>query len=532
MKIPSALTAKLDDMINPIALKEMRQAVKGKFVSWVLVLFLVIQLIVISIALMAQEGHSGSMSMGREVFTALLGVMMGTCLLFVPAFTAIRMANERSAADNKMDLLFITSLKPRSIIWGKLFAGICLTVLLFSTTVPFMTMTYLMRGMDIPSVIVLVCMNFLIVIAAVQFAIFLGSFPGGILARSIRFLMGLGTLSFAFTFTMAINSELLREGVGGLLNDPEFWAAAVSIIAVGFCAIGIMFVLSMAMIAAPSSNKAFPVRLFLLLTWLITYIVFAAWSIAEREREIIEVWLVGSMMLCSAAMFISICERKQWGPRIKRAIPKNFLLRLPAFFLYSGAVGGVLFSLLMILASFAAVWLFAFFFDSSLTPFPGLFPSYMYGMKIWPMHDEITTIAMGLALYGFCYTQTALFIESIIGKKKQSPTMPAMTALVLVVLGSIVPMIIGFLLRPNPMHDIDPKWYIGNPFIVFWSDSMRENAVTFTFIWALIIGAVMLPYYIRNALAFKPLPKPVPLETENQITQPTAKPENTNESTI
>ncbi len=196
---------RLADLINPIAVKEMRQAVKSKLVAWVLMLFLLVQLVVIAVVLVFSEEFD-NFNAGPGVFMTILGVLLGTCLLFLPAITALRLASERS--DSNIDLLFITTLRPRHIMWGKLVAATILTLLFFSACLPFMTLTYLFRGLDLPSMFVLLGLDFLVVMLCIQGAILLAACPGKLVARGIRFLFGLGLLMFAFRMTISISASM------------------------------------------------------------------------------------------------------------------------------------------------------------------------------------------------------------------------------------------------------------------------------------------------------------------------------------
>ena len=57
----------------------------------------------------------------------------------------------KSRKDN-VDLLFISTLKPRAIMAGKLQSAVILVLMVFSACAPFMTFTYLLRGLDMPTI--------------------------------------------------------------------------------------------------------------------------------------------------------------------------------------------------------------------------------------------------------------------------------------------------------------------------------------------------------------------------------------------
>ncbi len=50
------------------------------------------------------------------MFTFVQGILLGTCLVIIPAMTGVRLAVERS--DVNVDLLFISSLSPRAVLWA------------------------------------------------------------------------------------------------------------------------------------------------------------------------------------------------------------------------------------------------------------------------------------------------------------------------------------------------------------------------------------------------------------------------------
>ena len=101
MKSIADIPEKINDRLNPIVVKELRQAVQGKFLIVVLICFLCLQLLTMGLFL-TNEAVTASFNAGLNVFRVLLGILFATCLLFVPAYTGIRLASER--ADANVDL--------------------------------------------------------------------------------------------------------------------------------------------------------------------------------------------------------------------------------------------------------------------------------------------------------------------------------------------------------------------------------------------------------------------------------------------
>src|SRR5262249_33439225 len=153
----------LDDWLNPIVVKELRQAVKSRMVIIILMVFLIIELLVMGGVLLASSARGaqagGLFSGGIEVFAILQWGLLGTLLLVIPAHTTILFASERS--DQNTDLLFISALQPSQIVWGKFFASAVLAMLVLSLVAPFMVFCYLMRGLDIPTILLVLYFDIL-----------------------------------------------------------------------------------------------------------------------------------------------------------------------------------------------------------------------------------------------------------------------------------------------------------------------------------------------------------------------------------
>src|SRR5688572_32707088 len=95
-----AIIDRLDDKLNPIVVKELRQAVKSRMVVGILVLFLGLQLFLLGFFLLIREvrGETSTIdwSAGYDVFRIQQGILLVTIMILVPAYACIRLANERT----------------------------------------------------------------------------------------------------------------------------------------------------------------------------------------------------------------------------------------------------------------------------------------------------------------------------------------------------------------------------------------------------------------------------------------------------
>ena len=96
MSMLSVVATRFDDAMNPIVVKELRQAVKGRFLSAMLTLFLIVQLVALGVAIMIIDDVQSDFGAGRAVCTTMLVILSLTCMLFIPINTGVRLAFERS----------------------------------------------------------------------------------------------------------------------------------------------------------------------------------------------------------------------------------------------------------------------------------------------------------------------------------------------------------------------------------------------------------------------------------------------------
>ena len=487
MKSIADIPEKINDRLNPIVVKELRQAVQGKFLIVVLICFLCLQLLTMGLFL-TNEAVTASFNAGLNVFRVLLGILFATCLLFVPAYTGIRLASER--ADANVDLLFITTLRPRSIIWGKFFAGIVLTVLLYSACMPFMTFTYLLRGVDLPSVFILLALDFIVVAASIQCGILIGCLPAN---RVFKVILGVGWLvaiNIVFTTLMVVMfmpGGLLDSGMGSQLDSWEFWRGALGVLIGGLALIGILALLSIALISPLSANRALPVRIFATAVWGLTGGGAAIWSIGINDFIPIVVWAILHILLHSIGLFIAVSERESLGQRVRRTVPRRWLLRPLAFLFYSGAAGGVTWSSLMIILTllFMGMWLI-------------FFPQ----MRIEDNIEAIRALAC-LGLYAFSYALGASLIRRRFLANRVTGAYTWVIALILLgITTTIIPLALFFL-----FGNWSKEWLVASPLGLFlFSDTegFVSNSIAIASVCAIFVGVLSLRWFVRRFNDFRP----------------------------
>src|SRR5690348_157214 len=143
---------------NPIVAKEYRSRMR----TWRSPLTITIHVLilgaigwavfsVISATVNNYGGGFSPSSMGITIFTFLVFFQVGLLAFITPALTAGAISGERER--QTIDLLFVTPLRPFSIIWGKLLASMSFVVLLIFLSVPIFSLVFLFGGIELDQVI-------------------------------------------------------------------------------------------------------------------------------------------------------------------------------------------------------------------------------------------------------------------------------------------------------------------------------------------------------------------------------------------
>ncbi len=492
MKFVADVLENVSNTLNPIVIKELRQASQGKFLAVVLLIFLGIQLLTVGLFL-TNESVSWSFDAGRNIFKTLASMLLVICLILVPGYTGLRLAIERS--DANVDLLFITTLRPRSIIWGKFFAALVFTALLYSVCMPFITLTYLLRGIDLPSIFVLLALNFIVVAVAIQCTILLGCLPAN---RVFKIILGLGWFFLIIAFipwyialtTIIPGVNLLDRGVGSQIGSWKFLAVALGVLITGAACIGLLAKLATALISPLSANRALPVRIYVTAVWIVTGIGATIWSVAAGVAAPIEICASVHVLLQCIGLFIAVSERESLGHRVRQSIPRRRWLRPFAFLFYSGAGGGVAWSSLMMISTLLFVAILS-----------GVFPNMWGGNEF----EEFMTCMVALGMFALSYTLAASLIRRRVLANRVAGCHTWLIALVLIGFAtSIIPLIL-FLLSGT----WDKGWLVGSPigplvFSVNGDSELLSGSAQLAGACAVFIGALNLPWFINQIINFHP----------------------------
>jgi len=207
---------------NPVLVKELRQAMRNPVLTGSLMFFLGM-LFLVSLVYLTPE----TAGTGMEIFQAFLTALTAISVIFVPLYTGIRLAAEHRQAG--FELMFVTALPAWRIVRGKFLSAACIQTLFFSLCLPFMALTSLLRGVDLPTVFFILLCLYVVACMATQASIALAYLP---LPLAVKIGIGIlftGALLVTSRTAPLFSSTILQSGIGTLMGTGVFWFASLSV---------------------------------------------------------------------------------------------------------------------------------------------------------------------------------------------------------------------------------------------------------------------------------------------------------------
>ena len=478
---------RLSDRLNPIVVKELRQAVQSRFVTAMLLVLLAIQLTAVGLYLLMSAPSSVDYNAGRSVFAILFTIMMGVSLVFVPAYTAVRMIAERS--DTNVDLLFITTIKPRSIVAGKLLTAIVLTILIMSACLPFMVFTYFLRGIDLITIFFILAYAFMVIVSSGLLALLLGSLPYGRTVKAFLSLLLLAACFIAFFSAVGMSFWFNEASFGAAYDTWTFWEPVLTTLLIAGGLFGFVVVLCVALLTPLSANRALPVRLYLTLAWSLTLLTATIWSRQAGTSGPLALWVVLMSLVLSAMYFGAVSEREESGARVLRTVSAHPLKRWLSFLLASGSANGLawasLFGLLTL--GLPAVWL----------------RRHRFGTGADDLRD-VLIFASGMLAYFYAYAVSGALLRRWWLRRLPSQLTWIISA-ILLLLGVIVPVMSAFFALNGVSYGEwrNSRWLVMNAFALGGSDhDWFYGSLAAAF--ALLVTLLNAPWFVARVKAFAP----------------------------
>ena len=271
------------DWLSPLVVKEVRQVVRSREFNVSFGISLIAGLAVAFLG--AADALSGSSVSGRWTFVALMGCLgfLGLAIVPLGAFSALR--SER--VEHTLELITLTALSARRVVTGKLLAQAVKLATLFAAMAPFITMSFLLGGIDFLTILISLAVLFMLSVWTSALCLFLST------TFKSRAMSGLvvGALGIMVLFFLVMGRTLfLAVTRGGFIPSP-FGAVSVGTSLWWVLAIAATFWLTSLInlvllaenrLSLPTEDSVTPLRL----GFLVQFLLIAAWTLTYLDDPV------------------------------------------------------------------------------------------------------------------------------------------------------------------------------------------------------------------------------------------------------
>jgi hypothetical protein len=339
---------RIGDRLNPILVKEARQAMKSR--QFVVTFSLLLIFGWLWTVLYVAFGVPGIFyaPVGPGVLTGYYVVLSIPLLIVVPYAAFRSLAAERE--DGTYELLSITTLTAGQIVQGKLGSALLQMIVYYSALAPCIAFTYLMRGIDVVTIGLVLGYTF---VASLLLSIF-----GLMMATVTRSRHWQILLSVVFVMALLVVTFFWDMGViASILNAAElpyteavFWLSNLCVLSFTV-PIGLLcYQIAAGQITFASENRSTPIRAILMMPQflLIAWYVYFWIELDEGEAMWVLPCLLGIYWACAGSLLSG--ETAQLSPRAMRALPQSVLGRMAFTWFNPGSGTGYMFAMLNLLA--------------------------------------------------------------------------------------------------------------------------------------------------------------------------------------
>jgi hypothetical protein len=343
------------DWLNPILVKETRQALKS-FQFTVTFILLLIACWIVTMGGVALVGpRIFYAAEGGSLMLYYYGILAFPLAVVVPYAAFRSLAAERE--DNTYDLLSITALHPRQIVSGKLGSSVVQMGVFFSAIMPCLAFTYLLRGIDLPTIAVLLAYLFFWSLGLSMVGILLATLTKRRFAHVFLSVAFVGALLWLFVYAIIRQSIPMIQESYSYLGSQNFWITLLIIATFYPTFFALAYFAAAGMISFTSENRSTPLRICMLVqsAAIVGWIAYGWIKSDYHNGPVIGLaaaagiyWYVMGTMLTA--------ERPGMSQRVKRRLPQSALGRMFFSWLNPGPASGYMF----VVANVTAVALLCF----------------------------------------------------------------------------------------------------------------------------------------------------------------------------
>ncbi len=351
------------DRLNPILVKETRQALKSRqfLITFGLLLTCAWIWSIAGMALAGPQIYYGAE--GPAMFTGYYLILAFPLLIIVP-FGAFRsLAVERE--DRTYELLSISGLGPRQIVSGKLGSAVVQMLVYLSAISPCLAFTYMLRGIELPTILLFIVYTFLASLGLSLIALFIAALTTQRQWQVVLSVLLVAGLLFAFWGACALAVEILQFEPDLGFNEEGFWPANAAIQTAFWSYFAMVFFAAAAPLSFPSDNRSTRLRIVMLAQ----FAMFAGWmawiwvAVERGDDEVPLIFLILAALHWYVLGALMTGESPELSPRVKRGLPQSFLGRVFLTWFNPGPGTGYLLACCGMLAAVAMAGLAIFWHE-------------------------------------------------------------------------------------------------------------------------------------------------------------------------
>lgn len=342
----------LSNKLNPILLKETRQALKSSQFSLTFLAVIFITALWTSYSLLMAIPTIYYAPNGQTLLFGYVWILLLPAIVVVPLSSFNSMASELQ--DGTFETLSLSLLTPSRIVYGKLSVAALQLSVYLSILAPSIVMTYMLRGVSLVSLIVVLVLIVAVSIGFCSLAIMLATLSRTSFAHTL--------ITIFLLLVQVISVPIIASWSGSILffsGDSLSWSTA----SVSYCVVCLLPVIYLLLtiarvrISDASVNKSTPVRLAcLLLSIVVTAAaIFAGMNSDDVTPFVLSFSAVVLAMFWTCAGCLMVAEQGFISIRTQRTLPDNLLSRVFLTWFVPGAGTGFVFSTLTLIGCFVSL---------------------------------------------------------------------------------------------------------------------------------------------------------------------------------
>jgi ABC-type transport system involved in cytochrome c biogenesis permease component len=339
---------RIGDRLNPILIREVNQALRGRaFLATGILALMAIVIIALTVAAQGEEA-TGS---GGTVLAGTLGALIPLLMFIVPlqAFVSTRHEVTRGTSEH----LHLSRLGPGAIIRGKIAASMVQLLLYLSIFAPLLAMTFLLRGVDVPTIALALLLCLIFGLGACALAVACGAlcrWPSIFrVLPVVAVVVGLGSLTI---FLVAdLGSFYFLWNFGG--TSGKVWQIALGVSIPVVLGVVLCGMVGAAVLAHPYENRSTAFRIFALVSLILGlgWMLLVVWITDAPVASILHEAIPGYVATCAGLLALfpifAATEEPTLSPRVRSRVSRRAGLAFHSVPFLPGRGNGVLFGTLL-----------------------------------------------------------------------------------------------------------------------------------------------------------------------------------------